>query len=559
MPPVNELASQIGIKIDGSDAQSDVMDKLASVTVDQHTSLPGMFTLRFYDTDLSLMDNGPFNLTKEVEISAATADNTWIKLIKGEITALEPEFGENMIPEFVVRGYDPTHRLYRETRSKAYLNVKDSDLAEEIAGAIGLETEVETTSTVYNHVFQSNQSDLAFLMERAWRIGFECFVEDGKLYFRKPPNTDSASVTLKWGEDLRTFYPRMTLAEQVDEVIVRGWDPKEKKEIVGKSESGNLYPSIGETKDGKSWASEFGRGKKILVEHPVSSQSEADILAAARLDELSGAFVDAEGTATRRPDIKAGQKVKLENLGTRFSGEYLVTSAAHSYSPEGFSTQFKVSGTRLGLFSEPGGSEQKPGWPGVVIALVTNSDDPEKMGRVKVEFPWLGEETESYWARVVGIGAGPDRGFFVTPEVGDEVLVAFEHGNINHPFVIGGLWNGQDSPPPAGTSAPSGEQPKVRVFQSIGGHILAFYDTSEDKIDILTKDGRSITLNDKDRKIIIKNSNVTLTLEESNMKMEAISNLTIEANSQIKIKASAGVEIDGGAKVDIKGGIINLN
>ncbi len=560
MPGVNELASQIGIKIDGNDVQSDVMGKLAGVTVDQHSLMPGMFTIRFYDSDLSLMDSGPFNLTKRVEISAAKADNTWVPLIKGEITALEPEFGESMTPEFVVRGFDLTHRLYRETRSRAFLNVKDSDLAQQIASDTGLQTEIETTRTVYDHVFQSNQSDLAFLMERAWRIGYECFVENDKLYFRKPPNSGSAPVTLKWGEDLKSYYPRMTLAEQVDEVVVRGWNVMQKKEIIGKAESGNLYPQIEESRDGKNWASQFGRGKKIVVDKPVASQSEADVLAGARLDELSGAFVEANGSATRRPDIKAGQKVKLENLGARFSGEYLVTSATHTCSPEGFTTEFHVTGSRMGTLSEQimQGSP-KVTWGGVVVGLVTNTDDPDDMGRVKVKFPWLGDDTESFWARVIGVGAGPNCGFFVVPNVGDEVLVAFEHGDINHPYVIGGLWNGQDKPPPDGLSAASGDKPKVRVLQSINGHILAMYDNSEKKIEIITTDGRTISMSDKDRKIIIKNGNVTLTLEESDLKIEAMANMSIEANAQIKLKASAGIEIDGGAKVDIKGAVINLN
>ncbi len=560
MPGANELASQIGIKIDGNDVQSDVMNKLAGITVDQHSYLPGMFIIRFYDSDLSLMDSGPFNLTRQVEISAAKADNTWAPLIKGEITALEPEFNEGMIPEFVVRGYDRTHRLYRETRSRAFLNIKDSDLAQQIAGELGLQTEIETTSTVYDHVFQSNQSDMAFLLERAWRIGYECFVDGEKLYFRKPPNDASPAVTLRWGEDLKSYYPRMTLAEQVDEVVVRGWNVAQKKEIVGKADSGSLYPKIEESRDGKSWASSFGRGKKILVHHPVTSQSEADLLAAARLDELSGAFVVAEGKATRRPDIKAGQKIKLENLGARFSGEYLVTSATHTCSPEGFATEFHVTGSRLGTFNEQfsqGASSNF--WGGVVVGLVTNTDDPDDMGRVKVKFPWLGDDTESFWARVMGMGAGKDCGFFVVPEVGDEVLIAFEHGNINYPYVIGGLWNGQDKPPPAGLSAATGDKPRVRILQSINGHIIAMYDNSEKKVEIITTDGRCITLSDKDRKIIIKNSNVKLTLDESDLKMEAMSNLSIEANAQIKLKASAGIEIDGGAKVDIKGAVINLN
>ncbi|MEM5776657.1 MAG: phage baseplate assembly protein V, partial [Anaerolineaceae bacterium] len=299
-------------------------------------------------------------------------------------------------------------------------------------------------------------------------------------------------------------------------------------------------------------------GKKILVDQPVVSQAEADVLAAARLDEISGAFVDAEGTATRRPDIRAGKKVKLENLGSRFSGEYLVTSAVHRYTPEGLTTDFRVSGSRLGLISEMGSPVSvKPVWNGVVIAQVTNTDDPEDRGRVKLKYPWLNENVESDWAKVVGIGAGPNCGLYVIPAVNDEVLVAFEHGDIHRPYVLGGLWS-QNAAILGSASTAAGEEPKVRVMQSIDGHIIALYDNGEKKIEILTKDGRKITLSDADRKIILQNSNVTLTLEDSNLKLEAISEMTLEAR-QIKLTAATGIEINGGAKVDIKGGLINLN
>jgi phage protein D/phage baseplate assembly protein gpV len=559
MPGINEIASQVSIKIDGNDVQPEIMDKLANVTVDQHTHLPDMFTLRFYDSDLQLMDSGPFDLTKSVEISAAKTDNTQVTLVKGEITALEPDFGENMTPEFVVRGYDPTHRMFRETRTRTFLNTKDSDLAQQIASAAGLQTEIETTNTVYDHVFQSNQSDLTFLMQRAWRIGFECFVTDNKLYFRKPSNTGAASITLQWGSDLKYFRPRMTLAEQVDEVIVRGWDVTKKEAIVGKAESGNLYPSIEESKDGKTWASSFGRGKKIVVEQPVVSQAEANVLASARLDEISGAFIDAEGMATRRPDIKAGEKVKLENLGQRFSGEYLVTNATHVFSPEGLKTVFRVTGSRTGLLSEQV-NQQMPVdlWNGIVVGVVTNSDDPSNLGRVKLKFPWLSDDAESNWARVASVGAGPDCGFFAVPQVGDEVLVAFEHGDFNYPVVLGGLWNGQDKPPEDGTGAGSGEKPLVRVIQSPNGHKIIMYDNAEKKIEIITTDGRSITLSDKDRKIIVKTSNVDMTIDDSDLKIKGV-NISIEADAQIKIKASAGIDIESSAVTNIKGSVINLN
>jgi hypothetical protein len=315
MPNPSELASQISIKLDGTEVERSVMVYLMAVVVDQHSHLPDLFTIRFNDPDLELLDNGPFDLTKEVEIAAETADGEELVLIKGEITALEPDFAEGMIAELVVRGYDKSHRLYRETKSVAYLNKKDSDLADEIAQAAGLQTEIDRTSTVYDHIFQHNQSDLAFLMQRAWRIGYECFVTDGKLYFRSPPSGD-AGVTLTWGDDLLSFRPRMTLAEQVDEVIVKGWDVERQTAIVGRAQQGNLYPDVEESRDGASWASAFGSGKLVILDQPVVSQAEADALAAARLGEISGTPVPCHGCG--------GGRLTRQSMAVRVGGRSIV-------------------------------------------------------------------------------------------------------------------------------------------------------------------------------------------------------------------------------------------
>lgn len=571
-----ELASQVIVKLNGTEVQQEVMDNLASLVVDQHALLPGMFTLKFLlDPELEMLDSGPFDLAKEVEVIAKKDDNTEISLIKGEITALEPTFGDGMIAELVVRGFDRSHRLFRETKSKAFLNIKDSDLAQQIAGNAGLSPQVDSTSTVYDHLYQHNQTDLELLMQRAWRIGYECFVAEGKLYFRKPP-TGSANVTLTWGDDLQSFSPRMSLAEQVDEVIVRGWNPQDKKPIVGQASSGQLYPKIGESKDGKSWASTFGSGKKIVVDQPVISQAEANALAAARLNEISGTFVEAEGVAFRRPDIKAGSFIKIEALGQRFSGTYLVTSASHIYTPEGLRVIFNVKGSRTGLVSETL-NLQPPldRWPGVVTALVTNVQEEKNWGMVKVKYPWMSEDAESYWARVLGVGAGPEAGFYVMPDVNDEVLVTFLHGDFNQPVVLGGLWNGKDALPPEGKAAAPAERPLVRTWHSRKGHWMAMHDTADNKIEIVSKGGRSMTINDKDSKLIIKTSNVTITLEDTKLNIEtgadvtikAGTNMTLESTANFKIKAGANFEIQANANVDIKanamvnvkGAMVNLN
>jgi phage protein D len=561
-----QLTSQANIKINGSDIQRDVLSKINEIVVDQHTHLPDMFTITLGDPGLELLDNGPFDLTKEIEIIAETEDGTKYSLIKGEITALEPDFAEGMNARLIVRGYNKLHRLFRETHSKAYLNVKDSDIASQIAGNLGLPATVDTTSTVYEHVFQHNQSDLAFLMQRAWRIGYECFISDGTLFFRKPP-APSAGVTLAWGEDLHSFRPRMTLAEQVDEVNVKGWNPDSQQGIVGKAQSGNLYPKIGESKDGAKWSHNFGSGKKVIVDQPVVSQAEADILAKARLDEISGAFIIAEGEAFRQPDIRAGKSVELKGLGKRLSGTYLVTNVLHIYTPEGLREVFKVSGSRMGMLTEQMIRQPLDRWTGVVTALVTNTSDPDKSGRVKLKFPWLDNDAESAWARVAGMGSGNESGLCLIPAVGDEVLVTFVHGDFDQPIVLGGLWSGKNKLAKETGAANGGEEPLIRTWHSNTGHVIAVYDNAEDKIEIVTAGGESITLSDKDKKITYQNSQVTIVLEETKYSVDAGTEINIKAGTNLKLESGANMTIKAGGNLDInatgqiniKGAMVNIN
>ena len=552
-----QLASQIMIKIGGTDVQEAVMNKLASLSVDQNSHLPGMFTVQFNDPGLELLDSGPFDLTKEIEILAQKDDGTSISLIKGEITALEPQYGEGMISDLVIRGFDKSHRLFRETKSRAFLNIKDSDIANQVAGAAGLSPQVDTTDTVYDHLFQHNQSDLAFLFQRAWRIGYECFVEDGKLYFRKPPS-GGESATLRWGEELISFRPRLSLAEQVDEVFVRGWDAEQKAAIVGQASTGQLYPQTSE-KTGAQWASSFGKGKLVIVDLPVISQAEANAVAKARLDELSGTFIEAEGVAFRRPDIKAGKIIKIEALGTRLSGKYLVTGATHTFAPEGLKTVFSVRGSHTGMVSEQmDRREPLDHFYGVVPALVTNVQDPNDWNRVKLKFPWMTEDAESDWARVIGAGAGPEAGFCVLPAVGDEVLVSFMHGDFDFPIVLGGLWNGQAKIPPPTVSESAADRPLVRTWHSIDGHYIVMDDKNK-KIEIVSTGGIKVTVSDQDKKVTIANSQSTVVMEESKIAVESSSELTIKSKGNLKLDASGNIDINATGQVTIKGQLINLN
>jgi uncharacterized protein involved in type VI secretion and phage assembly len=127
--------------------------------------------------------------------------------------------------------------------------------------------------------------------------------------------------------------------------------------------------------------------------------------------------------------------------------------------------------------------------PGVVIGTVSSLEDDKGQGRIQVEFPWLPGSPRSAMAPIAVSLAGGQRGMFFMPEVGDEVLLAFDHGDFDHPYVVGFLWNGVDKPPES--------DPKNRVILTPGGHTLRFEDgDNAKKIVIKSSGGLEVILDD---------------------------------------------------------------
>jgi uncharacterized protein involved in type VI secretion and phage assembly len=194
---------------------------------------------------------------------------------------------------------------------------------------------------------------------------------------------------------------------------------------------------------------------------------------------------------------------------------------------------------------------------GVVVGVVTNNQDPDNMHRVKVRFPWLSNDVESNWARVASPMAGHQRGVYCLPEVDDEVLVAFEHGIVDHPYVLGSLWNGRDDPP---ESNGNGEN-NHRTIKSRSGHIVRLNDAAgSETIEIIDKSGdnrivvntaqNSITI-DARSDITIKSATGKLTMEANGIEMKSQAGITAQAALSMDLKANA--------QVTVKGATIHLN
>jgi uncharacterized protein involved in type VI secretion and phage assembly len=194
---------------------------------------------------------------------------------------------------------------------------------------------------------------------------------------------------------------------------------------------------------------------------------------------------------------------------------------------------------------------------GVVIGVVTNNKDPDGLGRVKVKLPWLTDNDESAWARVVAPMAGNARGLYLLPEVDDEVLVAFDHGQVEFPYVLGALWNGKDKPP---ESNDDGKNNK-RTLKSRSGHIITLDDTAgSEQIQIVDKSGKnSIVISTKDNAVTIS-ADKDITIQSNNGKIK-LSAKGVEINSQagVTVQANQNLELKASGQTTIKGATININ
>lgn len=561
MPQSNRHLSLMTFKI-GGQAPSDSMSRVVrEVVVDTSIYLPDMFVIHLHDPDLSWIDSNVLEIGKTAEISAqASGESQATPLMKGEIVAIEPELTEEGGATIAVRGYDKSHRLHRGKKTRVFQEMTDSDIVRKVAQESGLDVSVDATSVVYDHVFQDDQTDMEFVHDRARRAGYLAYVENGRLVFSRA-SASSASVTLEWGRNLTSFQARLTSAEQVSESEVRGWDIMQKKVITSAATSPTVTPTVAGGNHGGDMANRaFGvKAVEVVNNRPVDNAGQADLMAKSVLNDSCLGFFQAEGTCHGNPGVRAGKMVEIKGIGTRFSGSYLVTRAVHRQDATEYVTQFEISGYRANtLRSLLAGKDS--GTPyGVVVGIVTNVTDPQDLARVKVKFPTISEQLESTWARLATPMAGSGKGIEFLPEVNDEVLVAFEYGDINRPYVIGALWNGVDKPPLASSQAVSGGKVEKRIIKSRSGHIITLDDTNgAEKISILDKAGQKVVLDSSSGgekiEVVDKAGNRVV--------MDGVGqSISIEGAKDITIKAMGKIEIDGqmGVKVNTAGGNLELS
>jgi phage protein D/phage baseplate assembly protein gpV len=543
------------IKVKGARLELEDMDAIEKIEVRNFVGLPDVATIRMADPQGRHVGDPPFFIGDEIEIQLGGIEaSSPTSVFSGEVVAFEPEFTHSAAL-ICVRAYDKSHRLHRNRRSATFQDMTLTDVVRKLVGDNALPSgTIESTPTVHPFLQQSMETDLDFINRLAAMENCEFGFSAGKAFLQQRRNGAGAVPTLSWKENAKSFKPRMTAAQQHDKVRVASYDPKSRKAVVGEATEPGAIP--GAAKEARDKASSFGASELLVADRIANSADEARTIAQSTLDKLASGSFEADGVMEGDPAVKAGGKLKLAGFG-RFDGEHHLSSVTHVYGHGDFRTRFAISGRNPRTLTDVMRPKAERAWTaGLVVGIVTNINDPESLGRVRVKFPSLGDDIEGGWARVALVGAGKNAGMSFMPQLDDEVVVGFEHGDTRRPVVLGALHNGVDKP-----------HAKMRGDQDGGS--LVVYGRKDGEINlqkqlvITAKEHMVIKVDSGDYKLEASDklevkAGSTIKLESTGeMTLKSTAGITLEASGPLKLKG-ATVDIEASATVNVKGSLINI-
>lgn len=429
----------ISLQLDGSAPSAKLTACLGEVEVRQALNAPSLAILTFLDPPAEAV--GGIAMGVAVELRAP--DDT--HLFSGEITAIRRHVRGSRERTLEVRAYDRLHRLRKRQNLRQLANISAADFASTVAGDLGLSVDSSGEGAAARPVvIQHSQSDFDLLAQLADAAGLCFWLEGGTLKLVTLAGDGDDSVRLAVGEKILEATSDISAEPMRKSSQAFGWDlsaNEVKNERAGSSSQDALEMRM------DALAAFDGLGERVLVNRLSDSSDSMKRLAQADIDRATARGLNlnvlCEGDAALHP----ARVVEVSGVGPEVDGPFVVSSAVHRFDG--------ASAYTTRIFTAPPASPRLEGSVSATLAVVTDTNDPDRRYRVKARFPVLGD-TESAWMPVLSLGAGASKGFAVVPEPDDEVLVLFPDGDPARGIVLGGLYGGKSAPgerPPEGARA----------------------------------------------------------------------------------------------------------
>src|SRR5439155_3261819 len=347
------LVPDFQLMVDGTAADAELKGSVIGIRVTDDMDKSSRFWVHLSDVDRKWTKQNKFKPGTAIEIKLGFIGQLK-SICKGEISNLEIVLTPDGPSRLVIAGVDKGHSFDKGTVTKTYKDVKDSDLASQVAQRHGLSADVEDSKVVHDFVIQNNLSDYDFLMQRAAIAGFRMYVEDKKLLFKKPKLGESPSAKLTWRENISRFIQEVNTFDQVSKITTTGWDPAKMEQITGPAKKGDEYGQQGGTMTGEKLVKQmFGEIEAVI---PVASGQKnlLEAVAKSEYNKRAGTFVHAEARVEGDPAIKAGAVVEVDKAGKRVDGQYYVVSTDHVFFVDtGYATEFRAKRYTIKKGSSP--------------------------------------------------------------------------------------------------------------------------------------------------------------------------------------------------------------
>lgn len=473
----------------------------------------------------------------------------------------------------VVECRDAAVKMTIAPKSKYYREATDSEVLEEIINTYGFRKDIAATALTHKELVQYQTTDWDFMLCRADANGLLCLVNDGEIKIAKPDLSAAAILNIQFGATIYELDAEIDARLQFKNITATAWDASEGEltgEVTGGDpgvpEAGNLsaeqLSSILEVEDFSL------RHDGALSESELQQWADSKLLKS-RLAKIRGR-VTTDGTAA----VKAGQFIELQGAGERFQGKLFVTGVRQHLSegmwrttfqfglnPEWFAQQFDVTQPLAGALLPP--------VQGLHIGVVTDLKDPDGQNRIMVRVPTIMAADDGIWSRISTLDAGKNRGTFILPEIGDEVIVGFINNDPRYAVVLG-MMNSAARPAPL--NAENDNHEKGYVSRS---ELKLLFNDDKKSIQIETPAGNKVLISEDEQKVALEDQHGNkLTMDADGILLESIKdlilkaqkdisvagvNLTLDGQAQTKVSGGAGAEFSSSGSTAVKGSLVQIN